>query len=249
VLVLNSDLEFSSDFVPPLVAALLSDERLAAVSPAGNELDGFDLERYARRAGCVQSHNLFAYAFLVRRCAFEQVGGFDRAYARGFFEDNDLARRLGDKGFWLGVHPGVRIHHRRHGSFDLVPEYAEVFARNRERYFARYPDARRQILLVASAAGVDELSDELRREVDSALRRGGAVWWLHRGEPPALSALPLRSMRHGLFGALRMLWRRHRKGRREFTDLWIADGAPRATAALLERSARRFALRVRHFAR
>jgi GT2 family glycosyltransferase len=247
VLVLNSDVEVLDDFVSPLAHALDADERLAAVSPSGNELQGYDLDRYLRRAGCVESHSLWAYAFLVRRRAFEEVGGFDRAYGRGFFEDVDISRRLVDKGWWLAVHPDARVRHERHGSFAGVDEYREVFGRNRDLYFGRYPEARRQVLQVTGDVSLQALPAELRRELDLALRRGGAVWWLHRGAPPRLPALPLRSARFGLLRALGMIARRRRKGRREFTDLWILEGAPRFGAALLARSARRAGVAVRRF--
>jgi N-acetylglucosaminyl-diphospho-decaprenol L-rhamnosyltransferase len=47
---------------------------------------------------------------LVRRDAFEQVGGFDPAYFM-YFEDVDLGDRLGRAG-WLSVYaPAARVHH------------------------------------------------------------------------------------------------------------------------------------------
>ena len=47
---------------------------------------------------------------LLRREAFEQVGGFDPAYFM-YFEDVDLGDRLGRAG-WLSVYaPAARVHH------------------------------------------------------------------------------------------------------------------------------------------
>src|SRR5262245_61963896 len=117
VLVLNSDIEARGDFLPPLLDAMQRDPRLASVSPAGNSLDGYELPRYPRTHGYVRAFALWGYAFLLRRAAFEEVGGFDRAFGRGYYEDSDLTRRLLDKGWSLGVHPDAELFHEVHGSF------------------------------------------------------------------------------------------------------------------------------------
>ena len=47
---------------------------------------------------------------LVRRRAFDQVGGFDEGYFL-YWEDADLCRRLHDAGWRTVYHPGVSVHH------------------------------------------------------------------------------------------------------------------------------------------
>ena len=51
--------------------------------------------KYLRRpGGYIETHRLQGHAFLIRRDVFEEVGGFDAAFGRGYYEDVDLGRRL-----------------------------------------------------------------------------------------------------------------------------------------------------------
>ncbi len=65
VLVLNSDVAASDDFIEPLHAAMQEDPSLAAVMPAGRTFKDYDLSSYALRSGCVVTYNLHGYAFLI----------------------------------------------------------------------------------------------------------------------------------------------------------------------------------------
>ena len=51
---------------------------------------------------------------LVRREAFDRVGGFDRRYFM-YFEDQDLCLRIKKLGFQVVHLPTVRAYHRRGG--------------------------------------------------------------------------------------------------------------------------------------
>jgi hypothetical protein len=245
VLVLNSDIEARDDFLAPLLDAMQRDPRLASVSPAGNSLDGYELPRYPRLHGYVPAFALWGYAFLLRRAAFDEVGGFDRAFGRGYYEDSDLTRRLLEKGWHLGVHPDSELFHEVHGSFKDVEDYREIVGRNRAFYFERWPGARRQVLLATGDAGLESLPGEVRAELEDVLRRGGAVQWLHAGPPRALLAIPMRSARLRLLRVLRQILTRQRKGRREYTDLWLAASCPPLATFALERAARYLGIAVR----
>jgi GT2 family glycosyltransferase len=50
-------------------------------------------------------------AFAIRRAAWEQLGGFDRAYGRGYFEDVDLCVRVRLAGWDVWHEPRVRFYH------------------------------------------------------------------------------------------------------------------------------------------
>ncbi|MEX2325020.1 MAG: glycosyltransferase family 2 protein [Nitriliruptoraceae bacterium] len=77
-------------------------------------------------------------AFVVRRVAFEQVGGFDP----GFFlyvEDVDLARRLRAAGWRVYYLPGARVTHRAGASTAAHAVRARfVHARSLARYARKY---------------------------------------------------------------------------------------------------------------
>jgi N-acetylglucosaminyl-diphospho-decaprenol L-rhamnosyltransferase len=57
---------------------------------------------------------------LVRRSAFEMVGGFDEAYFM-YVEDVDLCWRLGQAGWRIGYEPAGRVVHALGGSSRVVP--------------------------------------------------------------------------------------------------------------------------------
>lgn len=151
VLILNSDTMASEDFLPLLCAAMAADPQLAVIIPAGNDYARDNLDRYMREpGGYIRTHRLRGHAFLIRRHVFLEIGGFDSAFGRGYYEDIDLGRRLDLRGWHLGVHPGASIQHEGGGSFGRGKYYKELVKRNRSLYFSRYPNASLNVLLLSS---------------------------------------------------------------------------------------------------
>lgn len=158
--ILNSDLEFSSTWLSPLVAALDHDPTLGAavplyVEPSGSVLgagglvgeDGegylYGLGRPADDPGIRFSRRVDygpAAALLVRRDAFHRVGGFDPDYGLGYYEDTDLGFALREAGFHTRYVPASRVQHASGASFgrDL---HARQVARNRPRFVERHARA------------------------------------------------------------------------------------------------------------
>ena len=248
VLVLNSDTRADDDFIAPLRAAMEADPRLAAVTAAGNTFGSYDLARYRKRAGCVVTHNLYAYAFLIRREAFRHVGGFDRAYGLGFYEDSELSRRLIASGWWIGIQPASTLYHEIHGSFQHNPSMRDLMQRNRGIYYERFPDARRRILLVSAEGRLEALPRPLVDELHHALERGGEVDWLARSRPDELLSLTMRGESYSSVRALRQWYKRRNHPFKRVTDLWLVAGAP-WSAVELARLGPRQGVRVRTFAR
>jgi GT2 family glycosyltransferase len=248
VLVLNSDTYAGDDFIAPLRAAMQADDRLAAVTSAGNTFASYDLGRYRHRAGCVVTHNLYAYAFLIRRSVFSSVGGFDRAYGLGYYEDSQLSRRLIEAGFWIGIQPESVLHHEIHGSFQHDPNMRALMQRNRELYYERFPDARRRLLLISREGSPEALPRPLLADVEHVLERGGEVDWLAAEPPRDLLSLSMRGEVYGTLRALRHWQRRRKHPYKRLTDLWMVDGAP-GEALGIAHLARRAGLRIRTFAR
>jgi len=252
VLVLNSDVEAADDFVAPLQRALVSDAELAALTPSGNSFESYDLARYTKRGDCIVTHNLYAYAFLIRRAAFLEVGGFDPCFGLGYYEDTDLSRKLITAGYWLGVHPHSRLQHAIHGSFEGVPKFRELMANNRRLYFDRYPNARRRILLISRCARAGDLTETARRALDAVAEAGAEILWMASESPAEIPAMSVRGERFILLRAVRTLIRRRKKAFGRFTDLWVIDDAPARVkvvawvARLLRLETRRFEAQRAH---
>lgn len=51
-------------------------------------------------------------ALAIRRTLFEELGGFNEQYARGYFEDVDLCLRASEHGFGTWIEPGATFIHK-----------------------------------------------------------------------------------------------------------------------------------------
>ena len=81
-----------------------------------------------------------AAALLVRREAFERVGGFDPAFAPAWFEDVDLSAKLLESGYRIRFVPAARASHvggttMRALSYD---DYLPLYTRNLLLYLRRH---------------------------------------------------------------------------------------------------------------
>jgi GT2 family glycosyltransferase len=248
VLVLNSDTEARMDFLGPLVRSLESDSRLAAATPAGASYAGLRLQRYRRRSGCLVTYQLAGYAFLVRRRAWDQVGGFDARFGRGYYEDADLSRRLVANGWWLGVHPEVEIHHESHGSFREVSDLRDLMQASRALYYELHPSAARQVVLLGGARAFEALDEKLRREADLVLEGGGGILWLRRGRVHDLPAVQVEAARPTLLRALALRRRARGRAGKGTTELWISGDAPPVAARVLAAALAGAGVALRRFA-
>jgi GT2 family glycosyltransferase len=81
-----------------------------------------------------------AAALLVRRIAFDAIGGFDPAFAPAWFEDVDLCARLREAGWRIRFVPGARAGHSGGSSRErlLYRDFLPLYTRNLLRYLARH---------------------------------------------------------------------------------------------------------------
>jgi N-acetylglucosaminyl-diphospho-decaprenol L-rhamnosyltransferase len=91
---------------------------------------------------------------LVRRSAFEQLGGFDPAYFM-YVEDVDLCWRMGQAGWTVGYEPAGRVVHAVGASSQLAP-YRMILAHHRSllRFANRTTIGPRRVVLPAVAAAL-----------------------------------------------------------------------------------------------
>ncbi len=92
--------------------------------------------------------------FLVRRTAFEQVGGFDEAYFM-YLEEVDLCWRLGRTGWRVAYVPGAEVVHAQGGSTERHP-YRMIFEHHRSlvRFAFRTSEGWRTALLPLVLVGI-----------------------------------------------------------------------------------------------
>lgn len=81
-----------------------------------------------------------AAALALRRSAFERVGGFDAGFFPAWFEDVDLAKRMGTEGMALHYWPAAVF---RHGLGSSVPRlgygpFLSIYYRNLDRYLKKH---------------------------------------------------------------------------------------------------------------
>ncbi len=176
LLLLNPDAWLVDDCLDRLAAALAADSGLGAVAPRLEDPDGrpqpvWSPDRSllgealeALRRGCVARPRcdrplerllrlalgpgwLTAACLLLRRAAFDAVGGFDPGYFL-YFEDVDLGLRLRRHGFAEAVVEGARAVHVGGGSRAPGPEVELHYRRSQLRYYRLHrPPWERRLLL------------------------------------------------------------------------------------------------------
>ena len=125
---------------------------------------GFRRERYLDRdrRSPFDVEQPAAAALLVRREAFERVGGFDPAFAPAWFEDVDLCAKLLESGYRIRFVPGARASHVGGTTMRALPydDYLPLYTRNLLRYLRRHarPATRAGARLVLAAGALLRLA-------------------------------------------------------------------------------------------
>ena len=204
VVVCNPDLVLDAGSLNPLTAALAADDHVGAVGPRINRPDGTRYpsarsfpslidaaghgflglltteNRWSRRylrtdaedAGSVDW--ISGAMMLVRRAAWDAVGGFDEAYFM-FLEDVDLCWRLHRAGWDVRYEPAASVVHLEGASRASVP-YRMIIAHHRSllRYGWRRGSSWERAVLPIVAVGLALRAAFLCGRV--ALGRRGAGW-------------------------------------------------------------------------
>ncbi|MCU7836106.1 MAG: glycosyltransferase [gamma proteobacterium symbiont of Taylorina sp.] len=198
VLVLNSDTLAEDDFISALIVSMDKYKVLAALNVNGDVFSGKKLHQYDQHRGFIQSYSLSGFAFLVRRSVFIALGGFDSIYGRGYFEDTDLARRIIKNGGEIGMHPGTYLKHEHQGAFKNITGTNQLIRLNQSKYFGRYPDADKNILLFSGNIPWSDLKSELLEHLEEGLKNGVKVYWVSKNSDIKLPYLDVKFFNKGL---------------------------------------------------
>ena len=152
VLLLNSDVVVTPNWLARLIACAESDSLIASVNPLTNHaaqidlpmLPGanfYDMDVYlAQHAPCHYPDVVTGVGFcmLLRRKALEHVSLFDEIYGQGYCEESDLCMRLTTQGYRTVVADNVYVYHQGGASFsDNLARYR----RNRKLFDERWKKA------------------------------------------------------------------------------------------------------------
>ena len=188
VCLLNSDALVQPGWLPPLLETLEAPRAGAAVSmflnedgtvqEAGSVVDSFGSAHAVGSGGSAADFQFrfrreidfgSAACMVLRRDLFLELGGFDEAYAPGYFEDTDLCFRLHARGLCTIYEPRSRVVHVRHGSGTserarrLMESHRDVFVERWGERLVRRPrlvevEAEpRQMLAARDAEALDRI--------------------------------------------------------------------------------------------
>src|SRR5690606_12916075 len=102
---------------------------------------------------------------------------------------------------------------------------------NRTLYFSRYPEARRNILLLSGNIPLVRFPTALVDALEDVLSKGGYVHWL--SPEPARQLLCLQMRSHAMSGTIvRLLTRTWREDKR-ITEVWMLPDIPRLVRAVI----------------
>ena len=160
LVVLNNDAVVTDGWLEMLIALADSDPKIGMVGPMSNyapppqvveDAPYADLEamhrfadrwRAEHRGQWFTAPKLSGFCLLIKRAAFEAVGGFDESFGLGFFDDDDLALRMRHAGYELAVARDLFVHHYGSRTFaGAGVDAAALVQANRARYAAKWGEA------------------------------------------------------------------------------------------------------------
>jgi GT2 family glycosyltransferase len=184
-LLLNADTEVTPDWLTRMRRALISDARIATVTPFSNNAEICSWPHFCKAAPVPADAERVAQAFadsgmpsypdlptavgfcmLIRRATLDAIGDFDQAtFGRGYGEENDFCCRAAAHGWRNVLADDCYVVHAGGGSF--APLGLKPGGDNLARLLARYPRYNTQ---VADFIAADPLA-ERRARVSDCYRR------------------------------------------------------------------------------
>jgi GT2 family glycosyltransferase len=173
LLVMNSDATLAKGSLSILARDLGSDSRLAISAPSLENLPASIVARGklqpdaygdfpSLRTMLLRSNRhpkptlepdwVSAAAMLVRRTAFEEVGGFDPEF-RMYLEDVDLCQRLRGRGWKIRRAPQATVTHRS-GASSVPRDREQMYHESLKLYFRKHGASSLEVHLLGSAHGV-----------------------------------------------------------------------------------------------
>ncbi len=157
LVLLNNDTVVTDAWLAQLIALANSDPKIGMAGPMSNyasppqlvpEVPYSDLEamhrfastwRAERRGRWFVAPKLSGFCVLMKRAAFEAVGGLDERFSLGLFDDDDLSLRMNQAGFKLVVAMDLFVHHAGSRTFaGEAIDTAALLEKNRALFEAKW---------------------------------------------------------------------------------------------------------------
>ena len=153
VVLLNNDTYVTRGWVRTMLRHLRRNPQLGMVGPVTNNIGNEakidvayrDMDEMAAVAQSYVTRNLgrrltlrtlACFCVMLERRLYVEVGGLDEGYGLGFFEDDDLCRRIEQRGLGVACVEDVFVHHHLSASFGKLSQGSrkELFERNKQRF-------------------------------------------------------------------------------------------------------------------
>ena len=163
VLIMNNDILVTKGAVESLIHVLKDNKQTALTGPKTNFVKGsqLDLEaeygtveeliKYAarnslqKRGSTSHVEFLVGFMFLGKTKLLKEADGFDESFGIGNYEDNDLCRKLTERGYDLRIAEDSFVHHFGHISFNASEvDYNELIRKNKKIYEDKWRDAKEE---------------------------------------------------------------------------------------------------------
>jgi GT2 family glycosyltransferase len=224
--ILNSDTDIQADIISPMLAILEHNPKIAAVNPSGPVYSAKKLRRChkirttSECPGYIPSTNASGYALLIKKEIFDDIGGFNTIYGRGYYEDTEMSRVLLNKGYKLAIYETDKINHigqasfnnpKNHGNNQNKPKSnfaKELIAKNKALYLERYPKAQETLDIYTMKSDFNQLALELRQRIKAITQEGGIVTVYGLFEPKNLPYFQIKFKKLKLSELIRFLYKR-----------------------------------------
>lgn len=149
VVLINSDVIVTPDWLYRLIACAESDTLIASVNPLTNHASNINIPmvpgaNFYGMDEVLENSSPTSYpdvvtgvgfCMLLRRSALDEVGLFDEVYGRGYCEESDLCMRLTSRGYRTVVADNVYVFHKGRASFI---DRGERYKQNRKIFDLRW---------------------------------------------------------------------------------------------------------------
>ncbi|MBI3318194.1 MAG: glycosyltransferase family 2 protein [Candidatus Omnitrophica bacterium] len=164
ICLLNNDTIVAPGWLTELIRVAEENPAIGLLNPTSNSL-GFDLgsqsaESYAQglkgfSGSWSELSTALGFCLFSRRSLYDEIGPLDESFGMGYFEDDDLSRRVRKAGYRCARARAAYVFHEEKASFRHLPGTEKAFQENRARYEEKW-GRRLRILWVLSDSSLKE---------------------------------------------------------------------------------------------